>query len=112
MYKPFYFPGEIVRGSIILDLFNPLPKDKNQVYLRFSGREHVGKYFENVKASLKKTTKMNSSQIISGNHASARNISQSNIDKTPKNNTSLRSNANVDKSGNFGDKMNESEYKH
>ena len=29
VYKPFYFPGEIVRGSIILDLFNPLPKLNN-----------------------------------------------------------------------------------
>ena len=25
-YKPFYFPGEIMRGSIILDFFNNLPK--------------------------------------------------------------------------------------
>ena len=25
-YKPFYFPGEIIRGSLILDFFNNLPK--------------------------------------------------------------------------------------
>ena len=24
-YKPFYFPGEIVRGSITFDLYNHLP---------------------------------------------------------------------------------------
>ena len=45
VYKPFYFPGEIVRGSIILDLFNPLPKANNTINLRFSGREMVGKHF-------------------------------------------------------------------
>ena len=58
VYKPFYFPGEIVRGSIILDLFNPLPKTKNQINLRFSGREMVGKHFENVKSSFRKKSSM------------------------------------------------------
>ena len=52
-YKPFYFPGEIVRGSIVLDLFNDLPKKCKNINIRFSGREMVGKYFENVKSSLK-----------------------------------------------------------
>ena len=51
-YKPFYFPGEIIRGSIILDLFNDLPKKIKNVHLRFVGRENVGKYFENVKTSI------------------------------------------------------------
>lgn len=30
-YKPFYFPGEIVRGSIILDFFNTLPKSNKKI---------------------------------------------------------------------------------
>ena len=30
-YKPFYFPGEIVRGSIILDFFNQLPKANKKI---------------------------------------------------------------------------------
>jgi len=44
-YKPFYFPGEIIRGSIVIDLFNPLPKALNEIKLRFSGREMVGMHF-------------------------------------------------------------------
>lgn len=54
VYKPFYFPGEIIRGSIILDLFNPLPKKYNEIKLRFYGFENVGKHYENVKESLKR----------------------------------------------------------
>lgn len=42
VYKPFYFPGEIIRGSIIIDLFNPLPKDVKEIKLKFCGREMVG----------------------------------------------------------------------
>jgi hypothetical protein len=45
VYKPFYFPGEIIRGSIIIDLFNPLPKTNNEIKLRFNGREMVGMHF-------------------------------------------------------------------
>lgn len=52
LYKPFYFPGEIVRGSVILDLHNQLPKDNRTIRLRFSGRETVGKYYNQVKESL------------------------------------------------------------
>jgi len=51
-YKPFYFPGEIVRGSVLIDIFNPLPKDSKTIYLRFSGREHVGRHYSVVKDSL------------------------------------------------------------
>jgi hypothetical protein len=54
IYKPFYFPGEIIRGSIIIDLFNPLTKSFNEIKLRFSGREMVGMNFKDVKESLKK----------------------------------------------------------
>ena len=53
-YKPFYFPGEIVRGSIILDLFNTLPKDNKKVTLKFMGREVVGKYQDKVCRQLMK----------------------------------------------------------
>lgn len=53
-YKPFYFPGEIIRGSILMDLFNPLPKNVDELKLRFSGREMVGTHFAQVKESLKK----------------------------------------------------------
>ena len=38
-YKPYYFPGELVRGSIVLDIFNDLPKKYKQVMVRFSGHE-------------------------------------------------------------------------
>lgn len=53
-YKPFYFPGEIVRGSIILDFFNDLPSDYKNVVLSFTGREKVGKYYNEVKESISK----------------------------------------------------------
>jgi hypothetical protein len=51
-YKPFYFPGEIVRGSILLDIWNDIPTSFRQVMISFSGREMVGQYFKDVKASL------------------------------------------------------------
>lgn len=54
LYKPFYFPGEIVRGSIIIDLFNPLPKKVDEIKLKFYGYENVGKHTENVREVLKK----------------------------------------------------------
>lgn len=37
LYKPFYFPGEIVRGSIILDFFNDLPTNYKKVVFRLRG---------------------------------------------------------------------------
>ena len=54
-YKPFYFPGEIIRGSIILDFFNDLPKKNKKVMLRFKGGEDVGKHYENVKREMMRT---------------------------------------------------------
>ena len=45
-YKPFYFPGEIVRGSIILDIFNQLPSKFKKVMIRITGREYVGKHYK------------------------------------------------------------------
>jgi len=52
-YKPFYFPGETVRGSIIIDLFNNLPRNFKQIMLRVTGREHVGRHLEKVIKALK-----------------------------------------------------------
>ena len=53
-YKPFYFPGEIVRGSVIMDLFNDLPKQHKKVKISFLGREMVGKHYSKVDAVLKR----------------------------------------------------------
>ena len=53
LYKPFYFPGEIVRGSIILDVFNPLPKSNKKVNVRFVGREYVGRHSSKIAKALK-----------------------------------------------------------
>lgn len=58
-YKPFYFPGETVRGSIVMDLFNTLPKNYKKIKIRFSGREHVGKKsYDKVNKSLKTLQKI------------------------------------------------------
>jgi hypothetical protein len=54
LYKPFYFPGEIVRGSIILDFFNDLPTTYKKVMLRLKGEEYVNKHHDKVKAALTK----------------------------------------------------------
>ena len=68
-YKPFYFPGEIVRGSIILDFFNDLPTSYKKVMLRLKGQEHVNKHIDKVKAALHKSqnlAKINKSAAQSG----------------------------------------------
>lgn len=54
LYKPFYFPGEIVRGSIILDFFNDLPTTYKKVMLRLKGDEYVNKHHDKVKVALTK----------------------------------------------------------
>ena len=54
LYKPFYFPGEIVRGSIILDFFNDLPTTYKKVMLRLKGEEYVNKHHDKVKVALTK----------------------------------------------------------
>ena len=54
MYKPFYFPGEIIRGSIILDLFNNMPKKYRSIMVRVTGRENVGHHFQKVVKALHK----------------------------------------------------------
>ena len=41
-YKDYYFPGHVVRGHVIVDLFNPI-KNKNFV-IRLVGKEYLGKY--------------------------------------------------------------------
>ena len=56
-YKPFYFPGEIVRGFILLDIFNDLPSHFKQVNVSFTGREMVGKHYKEVKQSLEQQSK-------------------------------------------------------
>ena len=53
-YKPFYFPGEIVRGSILMDIWNDIPCTFKQVHISFTGREMVGHYYKDVKESLAK----------------------------------------------------------
>ena len=68
-YKPFYFPGEIVRGSIILDFFNDLPKNYKKVMLRIKGQEYVNKHHEKVKAAVMKAqnlARINNSLKVSG----------------------------------------------
>lgn len=67
LYKPFYFPGEIVRGSIIIDLFNPLPKKNNEIKLKFYGYENVGKHNDNVRDVLKKQRSIKASKTSVGN---------------------------------------------
>ena len=65
-YKPFYFPGETVRGSIVIDLFNNLPKNYKKFKIRFSGREHVGKKsYDKVNKSLKTQQKITSLNMSS-----------------------------------------------
>ena len=60
IYKPFYFPGEIIRGSIILDIFNDLPKKCKKIMLRFKGGEDVGKHYEKVKKEMMRMSKLQS----------------------------------------------------
>ena len=57
-YKPFYFPGEIIRGCIILDLFNDLPKANKKVMLRFKGGEEVGRHYEKCKKEIEKQKRL------------------------------------------------------
>ena len=40
--RPYYFPGQTVRGYVILDLFNPIPKKK--LMLSVAGKERPGKH--------------------------------------------------------------------
>lgn len=53
-YKPFYFPGETIRGSIVLDIFNTLPKKSQKIFLRFTGQESVGQFHDEVNEMLQK----------------------------------------------------------
>jgi hypothetical protein len=74
-YKPFYFPGEIVRGSIILDFFNDLPTNYKKVMIRLKGREYVNKHHDKVKVAITKQhnlAKLNKSAI--GNRKSMSGI--------------------------------------
>jgi hypothetical protein len=76
-YKPFYFPGELVRGSIILDLFADLPKNSKKVYIRFTGKEHLGKQFSKVLKAYKqwqKSVMNNSSWISKKSEASSHSV--------------------------------------
>lgn len=65
-YKPFYFPGETIRGSIVLDFFNDLPKNSKKVFVRFKGQEVVGRHFDSVKDSLNRQKKRAASLKKSG----------------------------------------------
>jgi hypothetical protein len=51
-YKPFYFPGEIVRGSIVVDFFNDLPTNYKKVMIRLKGQEFVNKHIDKVRAAV------------------------------------------------------------
>ena len=42
LYRPFYFPGQTVRGFALIDLFNDLPS--REIMIRVKGREVPGKY--------------------------------------------------------------------
>jgi hypothetical protein len=53
-YRPFYFPGEVVRGSIFLDFFNDLPNNYKKVMIRLTGQEYVNKHHERVKSAIKR----------------------------------------------------------
>ena len=41
-FRPYYFPGQTVRGEAIIDLFNPIKK--KSVIIRVKGKELPGKY--------------------------------------------------------------------
>jgi len=68
--KPYYFPGEIVRGSIILDVFNQLPKNYKQISIRFLGREVVGRHFSKIAKVLKASAAANKDSISRRSEAS------------------------------------------
>lgn len=42
LYRPFYFPGQTVRGLAFFDLFNDIPA--KDVMIRVKGREVPGKH--------------------------------------------------------------------
>jgi hypothetical protein len=42
LYRPFYFPGQTVRGFALLDAFNDIPA--KEVMIRVKGREIPGKH--------------------------------------------------------------------
>lgn len=42
LYRPFYFPGQTVRGFALLDAFNEIPS--KEVKIRVKGRELPGKH--------------------------------------------------------------------
>ena len=54
-----------MRGSIILDIFNDLPSSYKDVHISFTGREMVGKFYNQVKDSIDK--KIKGTSIIQNN---------------------------------------------
>jgi len=50
LFRPYYFPGQTVRGFAIFDLFNDFPT-KN-VMIRVRGREVPGKFGEDIAKKL------------------------------------------------------------
>ena len=57
-FKPFYFPGQIVRGYAVLTAFNPIPS--KELHIRVKGfevpAEHTPEIIRNIK---QKKTMMN-----------------------------------------------------
>ena len=52
-YKSLYFPGQILRGHIILDLFNPLPSHvPKKLMIRIVGKEFLGKNTQKIAKKL------------------------------------------------------------
>lgn len=59
-----------MRGCIILDLFNDLPKSNKKVMLRFKGGEEVGRHYEKCKKEIEKQKKietLNASNMLDNN---------------------------------------------
>ena len=42
LYRPYYFPGQTVRGFAIIDLFNDI--NSNKIYIWVKGKEKPGKH--------------------------------------------------------------------
>ena len=50
MNKPYYFPGQTVRGYAIIDIFNAL--NNKSLILRVKGKENIGKFTPKIFKSL------------------------------------------------------------
>jgi hypothetical protein len=56
LYRPYYFPGQTVRGFALLDAFNDI--QSKEVHIRIKGREIPGKHGNRITKKLVKAPEL------------------------------------------------------